>query len=195
MSILPPSTFTVFMKSAASSARCPSFFCSQLLIAESKSFSRRPAASLLENLRMFSASWTFFPRMISATNLILRGDVGQLFNLAKEICLCSSLRATALSCFREPIVYSFQFGLPFLISRVTSETPRRGELTEFMSDHILSHINRNERFSIMHRYCHTHKIRCDGRCSGPSLDHRFLSAGLRFSYSLSKLVVHKRWFF
>jgi hypothetical protein len=53
---------------------------------------------------------------------------------------------------------------------VRLEGASRGKLAEFMPDHVLSHINGDERFPVMHAEGVSYKIRSDCGPAGPSLD-------------------------
>lgn len=59
---------------------------------------------------------------------------------------------------------------------MTAEVARRSELAEFMTDHILGYIDRNELVSVVDGDRLTDEIRRNHTCSRPSLDDRLLIA-------------------
>ena len=105
--VVAASTFTDTTNSSPLSAR-RSFFCSQLAIAERRSFSTGIAASLFENLNTPNALNTSIPRIVSTIKRILRGELGTFRNLAKETFFRDSFLASADTFFLLPILY-----LPF----------------------------------------------------------------------------------
>src|SRR5690606_7456141 len=148
----PPSTNTVLTYNSFSSARSPSFFCSQLAIAERRSFSTRIAYIFFWlNFRRLMATSTRLPLIWLATNLIFRGDNGQFFSLATA-----------------SIFY-------FLLRWMRFERSCRSKFSQLMTHHVFGYINRNEFISVM--YCEgvTYKIRRDHRSSAPGFDHGFFT--------------------
>ena len=107
MSIAPPSTRISLMNTCAASISAPSFLTFQFSIAESNSLCKEVAASFWLNFRIANAFSTEIPRTKSATKRILRGDVGQLFNLAKATLRFASLISIAFSLLRTPIAFIF----------------------------------------------------------------------------------------
>ena len=53
---------------------------------------------------MFNASKTSFPRTVSATRRIFRGEVGQLLSFAIAMFFIASLRSSAFNLLRDPII-------------------------------------------------------------------------------------------
>ena len=81
-SILPSFTKISLIYKFASSMRVSSFFSCQLDKADKRSFSSLSDPEFASNFSKFRALDTLLPRIKPATNLILRGEVGTLFNFA-----------------------------------------------------------------------------------------------------------------
>ena len=81
----------------------PSFFVSQLAIAERNNFPRLVEATFQLNCKMFNDLFTSTPRIKSATNLILRGEIPELFKCAIAIDFLFSLSCSALKRFLAPM--------------------------------------------------------------------------------------------
>jgi len=71
------------------------------------------------------------------------------------------LRSSAFICFLAPIIYFFSKGynLLFPITRMTSKASCGAKLSELMSNHILSNVNRDKFISVMNCNSVSHKFR------------------------------------
>ena len=69
-----------------------------------------------------------------------------------------------------------------------------GVFTEFLTNHILGHKNRNELLSIVHTKGQTHELGNDGGPSGPCFNHIF-ATGLADLIGLLEQVSVDKWAF
>src|SRR4249919_769024 len=137
---------------------------------------------LRENSRSANAAATFLPRMSCATRLSFCG-------------LTRSMRATAFASFSGrsrsrfflPMFASSTLRaaagrtraggggtggtLGLAIRRVTVERPRRRELPELVTDHLLGHQHRNMLLPVVDAEGQPDELRQDGRASAPDPDH------------------------
>ncbi len=86
-------------------------------------------------------------------------------------------------------------GALVLASCVSSEDTCRGELAEFMTDHIFSNIDRNELIAVMHSDSQTDEVGRDHRGARPGLDSAFLAGFLSGNHTLFQFVMNIRTFF
>ena len=93
------------------------------------------------------------------------------------------------------VVPSLLFGTFVFLSCVSSEYTGGGELTKFVADHVLSHIDGDELVAVVDSDGKTYEIRGDHRSAGPSLDRRFLTRCLSIEYALLQFVVYIGTFF
>lgn len=64
----------------------------------------------------------------------------------------------------------------FSVTCVAAEYACRGELAEFVSDHVFRYINRNEFVSVVNCNCMTYEIRRNHRSARPCFDDGFFAA-------------------
>ena len=87
-------------------------------------------------------------------------------------------------------------GLLSLRSRVALERARRRKFTELVSDHVLSHIDRNVTLAVVHAERQTDHVRRNRRTSRPGLNHlRTLTAGPNALNHLANALIDPGTFF
>lgn len=69
------------------------------------------------------------------------------------------------------------------------------ELSEFVANHILSHINGQKTATIVDVEVETDEVRSDRRTTRPSLDRLAIVVGLSRSYLFGKMRIYKETFF
>ena len=133
-----------------------------------KQFLNLRSSFLIENFNIPKALNTSIPRTMSATRRILRGEEGTLRSVAQYKVFRASLIFSAEFLFLTPIVFnSFLIqissypSLFLLVACVSTEDTCRGELAQLVSNHVLSHVNRDKFVSIMHSKRVAYKVRCN----------------------------------
>src|SRR6218665_811530 len=115
------------------------------------------ATPLVENLSVASAPVTSLPRMRSSTSPAFCAEV-------------RTLREVAVAC---TIVVPLLPGLLGL-QGVPLEGPRRGELAELVTDHVLGHVHRHELLAVVHRERVADHLGDHRRPARPGLDDLLL---------------------
>src|SRR5208283_497083 len=119
------------------------------------------------NFSITSASSTLFPRTMSISSRILRGDVPVFFTTD----LTSIYLLTGSFSSRGGFLGSF-----FFLNRMSSEGAGRSEFTQSMTDHVFRDINRYMPSTIMDRNSQPDKIRDDRTPARPGLKNSFFAA-------------------
>ena len=78
---------------------------------------------------------------------------------------------------------------------MTAEDTCRGELAEFVTDHVLGDIHGDEFVPVMHSYSKANEVGGDHGGAGPSLDGGLFARLLRSDHTLLQFVMYIRSFF
>ena len=97
--------------------------------------------------------------------------------------------------FTSPQKKAGLFGTFVLLTGVAAEDAGRGELTEFVSHHVLRDIHGDELVAVMHSDSEAHEVGGDHGRAGPGLDGRFLPGLLGGDHALFQFEVYIRSFF
>src|SRR3972149_4848202 len=155
----PPSTMA---RATRRESRSRSWWlCSALATAERRTFSTSRAAARWVYWRMERASSTRLPRTRLATSRALVGETRMN-------------RATAFVCTM--LSKLFQRRRPLGVGPVGPEGPRRGELSEFVADHVLRDVHGNKFLPVVDRQRVADELRDDGGAAGPGLQDLLLPA-------------------
>src|SRR5687767_8758380 len=133
------------------------------------------------NWRMFRASSTCLPRMRSATSRTFRGAILRYRSTA-FIALSLRRRRCGRSSRRHLL----------LLGGVAMEGPRRRELAQLVTDHLLGDEHRDELLAVMDGERMTDHVRRDHRSARPRLDDRLLSRIVHLPHPVFEVRVHER---
>src|SRR5258708_24737071 len=157
-------------------------------MADSRTFLTMRATRFGEKVSVASAVSARCPRIDCATRLSLRG-------------LVRMLRPTALACTSESV--RFLAGLPIgggnlllrlAVAGVTMEGPGRGELAEFVTDHVFGDDHGDMLQAVIDAEGEADELRQDGRAARPDLDH-VLAARIACSFRLLQDEAIDKWAF
>src|SRR5262245_47571579 len=171
-----------------------SWLFSALAMADSRTFLTSRAMRLGEKVSVASAFSADCPRIDRATRLSLRG-LTRIFRPMARACVSMSERLRAgLPTFFRSLFFAGLGDFGFAVARVSVENPRRGELTEFVTDHVFGHHHRYVLLAVVDAEGQPDELRQNRRTPRPDLDH-FLAARIaRNLRLLEHVAVDKRTF-
>src|SRR5688572_28455320 len=135
-----------------------------------------------EKSRISVARSTRLPRMSCSTWSVLRG----VTRTYRAIAL-ASMSSWGPGLLRRARTRRFLH-----VRAVAAEDPRRRELAQFVSDHVLRDVDRNELVPVVNRERVSHELRRDRRPAGPRLQHTAFIDAVHLLQLLQQLLDHVR---